>query len=124
MTFKVGDVVKVVESYVEGQYDLRLDSIHTVKQISDISRNLNLGNHNEWWRPERFVLVSSAVDPEKYAAAFNMWQNDYIADPQGYEDSQTTAIRHLTEKINGEEPSYGAVAAQMFQEYLNKLESK
>lgn len=59
-----------------------------------------------------------------YAAAFNAWQDDFINNPQAYEDSQTVAIRHLTEKLNGEEPSYGQVAAQMLIEYLNKLESK
>ncbi len=59
-----------------------------------------------------------------YAAAFNMWQDDFINNPQAYEDSQTVAIRHLTEKLNGEEPSYGQIAAQMLIEYLNKTESK
>lgn len=65
--------------------------------------------------------------PEKepnYAASFNAWQSDYCNNPQAYEDSQTVAIRHLTEKLNGEEPSYGQVAAQMLIEYLNKTESK
>jgi hypothetical protein len=56
--------------------------------------------------------------------AFNMWQDSYMSNPQAYEDSQTVAIRHLTEKLNGEEPSYGQVAAEMLIEYLNKLESK
>lgn len=59
-----------------------------------------------------------------YAAAFNMWMNDFVNSPQAYEDSTTVAIRHLTEKLNGEEPTYGQVAAQMLIEYLNKLESK
>jgi len=56
-----------------------------------------------------------------YAAAFNMWQDDFINNPQAYEDSQTVAIRHLTEKLNGEEPSYGQIAAQMLIEYLEKV---
>lgn len=60
-----------------------------------------------------------------YAAAFNAWMNDYTNNPQAFEDSHTTAIRHLTEKLNGEVPSYGAVCAELFQEYLNKTrESK
>ena len=59
-----------------------------------------------------------------YAAAFNMWMDDYMNNPQAYEDSQTIAIRHLTEKLNGEEPSYGAVCAEVLVKYLNKLESK
>jgi len=62
--------------------------------------------------------------PEKelnYAAAFNMWQDDFCNNPQAYEDSQTVAIRHLTEKLNGEEPSYGMIAEQMLIEYLEKV---
>ena len=56
-----------------------------------------------------------------YAAAFNAWMNDYTNNPQTFEDSHTTAIRHLTEKLNGEEPSYGQLSAELFQEYLNKV---
>lgn len=57
-----------------------------------------------------------------YAAAFNAWQDSYLNDPSSFEDSHTTAIRHLTEKLNGEVPSYGQVAAELFQEYLNKVQ--
>jgi len=57
---------------------------------------------------------------DDYAAAFNAWQDEFMRDPQAFEDSHTTAIRHLTEKLNGEEPSYGAVCSVLFQEYLNK----
>lgn len=59
-----------------------------------------------------------------YAAAFNMWMSDYMSDPQAYEDSHDSAVRHLKEKLNGEEPSYGAVCAEVLVNYLNKLESK
>ena len=53
-----------------------------------------------------------------------MWMNDYLNDPQAYENSHDTAVRHLKEKLNGEEPSYGAVCAEVLVNYLNKLESK
>lgn len=59
-----------------------------------------------------------------YAAAFNMWMDDYMNNPQAYEDSHDSAVRHLKEKLNGEEPSYGAVCAEVLVNYLNKLESK
>ena len=56
-----------------------------------------------------------------YEAAFNAWQDDYIKNPQAYEDSHTTALKHVTEKLNGQEPSYGQVAARMFQQYLEQV---
>lgn len=106
----------------------------------DIDHHAGSKTSNEWYAKvvvygnsieEVYTLQQRIVDelngtevPEvtpNYAAAFNMWQNDYIADPQAYEDSQTVAIRHLTEKLNGEEPSYGQIAAQMLIEYLEKV---
>ena len=65
--------------------------------------------------------------PEKelnYAAAFNAWMDDYVNNPQVYENSHDSAVRHLKEKLNGEEPSYGEVCAEVLVNYLNKLESK
>ena len=59
-----------------------------------------------------------------YAAAFNAWMEDYMNNPQAYEDSHDSAVRHLKEKLNGKEPSYGAVCAEVLVKYLNKLESK
>lgn len=61
---------------------------------------------------------------EQFASAFNAWQDAYILNPQGYKDSYETAMRHVSEKLKGEEASYGAVAAEVFQSYLDKLESK
>lgn len=56
-----------------------------------------------------------------YAAAFNMWMQDYSNNPQAYEDSHDSAVRHLKEKLNGEEPSYGMVASQILQHYLEEI---
>lgn len=56
-----------------------------------------------------------------YAAAFNIWQDEFIRNPQEFESSYDTAMRHLSEKLKGEEPSYGALCAELFQEYLNKV---
>lgn len=55
-----------------------------------------------------------------YAAAFNMWMSDYMNNPQAYEDSHDSAVRHLKEKLNGEEPSYGAVCQEVLIKYLEK----
>ena len=71
------------------------------------------------------VLVNKDSVTPNYAAAFNMWMDDYMNNPEAYEDSHGSAVRHLTEKLNGEVPSYGAVCAELFQEYFNKTrESK
>lgn len=56
-----------------------------------------------------------------YAAAFNMWMDAYMNDPQAYEDSHDSAVRHLKEKLNGEEPSYGAICAEVLIKYLEKV---
>lgn len=64
--------------------------------------------------------VSEPTQPD-YAAAFNMWMNDYMSDPQAYEDSHDSAVRHLKENLNGEEPSYGAVCAEVLIKYLEKV---
>lgn len=77
-----------------------------------VNIHVNKGN----WK-----VVAEEKPTPNYAAAFNMWQNDYVADPQAYEDSQTVAVRHLTEKLNGEEPSYGAVCAEVLIKYLEKV---
>lgn len=69
-------------------------------------------------------LIHVEVEQPNYAAAFNMWMDDYMNNPQAYEDSHDSAVRHLKEKLNGEEPSYGAVCAEVLVGYLNKLESK
>lgn len=69
-------------------------------------------------------IISEQELSPNYAAAFNMWMQDYMSDPQAYEDSHDSAVRHLKEKLSGEEPSYGAVCAEVLVNYLNKLESK
>lgn len=56
-----------------------------------------------------------------YAPAFNMWMDDYMNNPQAYEDSHDSAVRHLKEKLNGEEPSYGLVCQEILIKYLEKV---
>jgi len=64
---------------------------------------------------------SSNDQRTNYAAAFNMWMDEYVNDLQSFEDSYSTALNHVSEKLLGEEPSYGAVAAEQFKAYLEKV---
>lgn len=115
--FKVGDKVVCVKGYRD---DLIEGSVGIIEQLSTIE-TLKLGGTDaySWWDISRFQLVQPTPN---YAAAFNMWMSDYMSDPQAYEDSHDSAVRHLKEKLNGEEPSYGAICAEVLVNYLNKLE--
>lgn len=66
-------------------------------------------------------VVAEEKPTPNYAAAFNKWMQDFMSDPQAYEDSHDSAVRHLKEKLNGEEPSYGAVCAEVLIKYLEKV---
>jgi len=105
------DEVKVGHTYVVRSQNS--DGIY----LDELSGLHLLGCYDE----KAFVLANQAPD---YAAAFNAWMNDYISDPQAYENSHDSAVRHLKEKLNGEEPSYGEICAEVLVNYLNKLESK
>lgn len=74
----------------------------------------NLKGYGAW-------TVIEEVKQPNYAAAFNMWMSDFMSDPQAYEDSHASAVRHLKEKLNGEEPSYGAVCQEILIKYLEKV---
>jgi len=66
--------------------------------------------------------IVQAVDvTDNYAAAFNMWMDQYVNDPQSFETSYDSAMRHVSEKLGGNEPSYGEVAAEQFKQYLNEV---
>lgn len=100
----------------------------------------NARSSNEWYQKvivhgvsieEVYTLQQRIVDElngteveevePNYAAAFNAWMDDYMNDPQAYEDSHDSAVRHLKEKLNGEEPSYGAVCQEVLIKYLEKV---
>lgn len=67
------------------------------------------------------LTVESFIKNHNYAAAFNMWMDDYMNNPQAYEDSHDSAVRHLKEKLNGEDPSYGSVCQEILIKYLEKV---
>ncbi|NWB92321.1 hypothetical protein [Pseudomonas agarici] len=56
------------------------------------------------------------------AAAFNRWMDDYTKNPEAYEATRILAMRHLNEKLDGLEPSYGASCAAVFFEYLSNVD--
>ena len=57
------------------------------------------------------------------AAAFNRWMDDYTKNPEAYESTRITAMRHLNEKLEGQAPSYGEDCAAVFFEYLSNVDS-
>lgn len=65
-------------------------------------------------------LNGTEVEPPSYAKAFNSWMDDFVNNPSEYESSQDSAVKHLKEKLNGEEPSYGQVCEQVFKQYLGE----
>lgn len=109
------------------------------KELADITYRLIAGDEAEitgvgtdriyttngvfFYKTDIKLLNVGPVQPN-YAAAFNAWMDDYVNNPQAYENSHDSAVRHLKEKLNGEEPSYGEVCAEVLVNYLNKLESK
>lgn len=110
--------VKQGEIYIITAVDLEDWGLKLTDLEGNIVDGCYDGNFFELIQKEKFVKVPN------YAAAFNMWMDDYMNDPQAYEDSHDSAVRHLKEKLNGEDPSYGAVCAEVLVNYLNKLESK
>lgn len=125
MKYTKGEVDEVPNEC--GIYEGGLDSLHRnnewYSKVVCYSRNKEDLNAMLDTTAEALNGSTQVVQPN-YAAAFNMWLEDYMNNPQAYEDSHDSAVRHLKEKLNGEEPSYGAVCAEVLVGYLNKLESK
>lgn len=136
--FKIGDQIVCVKQSETNWYSIGDVHIITSGPISAwddetcedyIGYNvLAYADKNIWVDSRDFDLVVEGPVPTNtkldFAAAFNAWMDDYMNNPQGYEDSHDSAVRHLKEKLNGEEPSYGAVCAEVLVKYLYKLESK
>lgn len=55
------------------------------------------------------------------AQAFNRWMDDYTKYPASYEDITDAALRHLNEKLDGRDPTYGEVCAEILSSYLAEL---
>lgn len=122
---KVGD--KVVRTG-EGFMKVKQGEIYIITAVDLEDWGLKLtdleGNIIDGCYDDNFFELIQKEKPVKvpnYAAAFNMWMDDYSNNPQAYEDSHDSAVRHLKEKLNGEEPSYGAVCAEVLIKYLEKV---
>ena len=126
---KVGDRFKLTE--------FARNELRGEKHLADVTHRLIVGDDAEITGidTDRIYTTNGVffykadikllnVETVQHAAAFNAWTNDYISDPQAYDNSHDSAVRHLKEKLNGEEPSYGEVCAEVLVNYLNKLESK
>ncbi len=58
------------------------------------------------------------------ALAFNQWMDDFVNNPQAFEDTAGVAIRHLKERMNGNPPSYGQLSEATLLAYLNKQQEQ
>jgi|GEM_PF-3527703 len=52
------------------------------------------------------------------AAAFNSWMDEYVNHPERFSDTTAAALKHLRERIDGREPTYGEVSAATLKAYL------
>ncbi|MBY5942781.1 hypothetical protein KUW00_18045 [Halomonas sp. DP5N14-9] len=59
------------------------------------------------------------MDKSKVAAAFNRWMDEYMNDPDAFEDTTATVLRHQKEKKDGSEPTYGDDCAALLEHYMS-----
>lgn len=52
------------------------------------------------------------------AAAFNTWMDEYVNHPERFSDTTADALKHLRERTDGREPTYGEVSAATLKAYL------
>ncbi len=50
--------------------------------------------------------------------AFNKWMDDFTNNQDAFEQMATSVIRHLREKKEGIEPSYGELCAALLASYM------
>lgn len=58
---------------------------------------------------------------EKYAAAFNLWMDEFVNHPERFQETTSAALNHLRERLDGRAPTYGEASAVTLNEYLNKV---
>lgn len=47
--------------------------------------------------------------------------DEFVNDPAKFQSTTETAIKHLTERLNGRAPTYGESAAATFEAYLAQV---
>ena len=55
------------------------------------------------------------------AAAFDRWMDDFINRPEQFERLLDSAVRHLSERLDGQPHSYGEDCAAILREYLGRV---
>lgn len=60
------------------------------------------------------------MDKDTMASAFNAWMDDFTKNPEAFTETHILAMKHLNEKLDGREPTYGEVSAALLQEYAAK----
>lgn len=123
---KIGDTIKRVN---EDFCAVRQGELYIVREIDAVDvrvKSLDGFDLTGNYTVSGFRVVDPTEVQQKpnYAAAFNMWMDQYVNDPQSFETSYDSAMRHVSEKLGGNEPSYGEVAAEQLKQYLNQLEKQ
>lgn len=59
---------------------------------------------------------------EKSAAAFNLWMDDFTNNPDAFANTTVNALRHLRERSDGREPTYGEEAATTYAAYMARVQ--
>ncbi|SDF69490.1 hypothetical protein SAMN05216571_101250 [Onishia taeanensis] len=59
------------------------------------------------------------MNKAKVAAAFNRWMDEYIADPQAFEQEVATVLRHQKERSGDGAPTYGDDCAALLEHYMD-----
>lgn len=60
------------------------------------------------------------MDRERIIAGLNYWMDDYIDRPQEYTADFETVMKHLQERNEGREPSYGEIGLALMEELIEK----
>ena len=66
-------------------------------------------------------LVSNADLEDGFEDAFNLWMDEFLNDPERFESTTRSALRHAKEKAGGGGLTYGADAAACFRAYLGRV---
>ena len=56
------------------------------------------------------------------AAAFNLWMDEYINDPEAFESTTKGVLSHLAEKAAGQPLSYGERCEVTLEAFIAKIE--
>ncbi len=61
------------------------------------------------------------MDKKQSAAAFNLWMDEFVNNPDAFESTTGSALTHLREQLDGREPTYGESCAVTYAAYLDRV---